>query len=202
MKYFCADLHADRGGHSVLRRPFSNAYEMTSYLVDGINRRVGRNDELIIAGDFAFSWKETAFWRQKIRCRRCFITRGNHDIKLRQLKKIFGDSYAENLLETRIKNLDIVVCHYPMLYWNRSHYNWGMLHGHLHDQRTDTYMALLPEIRLLDVAFESAKRHLGDFIPFNEDEIYDILMSRKGHDDIEFYKSLSGDYLKSHVKKI
>lgn len=201
MKHFCSDPHFDREGHSVLNRPFKNAMEMSERLVYNINNFVRPNDILYILGDFAFNWKETSYWRQRIFCKNIFITRGNHDIPLSRLKEIFGGSYAENILETSIGELDLKLCHYPFLYWNDSHYNSVCLHGHLHDQRTATYMKIFPEIRLLDVAFDSANRLLGEYRPFREDEIYKIMAPRKGHDPIEFYKQLNGEYEKKHETK-
>lgn len=197
MKYFCADLHANREGFAVLNRPHKTAGEMTTALIHGINLRVQRNDILYILGDIAFSWKETVNVRQKIRCKNIFVTRGNHDISLGQLKRIFGEHFVDNILDTKIRDLHLVLCHYPLLFWDQSHHGAGCLHGHLHNQRTETYMNLLPDIRLLDVSFDSAKEILCGYYPFSEDEVYFILNSRKGHDDVEFYTKKSV-YKKEH----
>lgn len=199
MKYFAADPHFDREGHSVLRRPFKNALEMSEYLVDKINGRVQRDDTLYILGDFAFNKKETSYWRQRINCKEIFITQGNHDISIANLQDIFGRCFVDKILETKILDLDLVLCHYPMIYWNYSHHNSGMLHGHLHDQRTETYLKAFPDMKILDVAFESAKKLLGDFIPFSEVEIYEYMKSQKGHDPLEFYLNMDGPYKKNHV---
>lgn len=203
IKHFTSDPHFNRTleeGEGVLNRPFRNANEMSWTLIDSINTYVARNDILYILGDFAFNWKETAFWRQQIRCRNIFVTRGNHDISLGRMKEVFGQDRVENILETSIYDLELKLCHYPFLYWDNSHYNSACLHGHLHDQRTATYMAIFPEIRCLDVAFESAYRLLGKYRPFHEDEIYNILTSRKGHDPLQFYIDLQGEYDKKHKK--
>lgn len=201
IKHFCADPHFSRRteeGRGILNRPFKTANEMSLTLLDSINSCVDKNDILYILGDFAFSWSETAYWRQLINCKNIFITRGNHDIPLSRLKEIFGTDFAENILETSIYDLELKLCHYPFMYWDNSHHNSACLHGHLHDQRTATYMAAFPGIRCLDVAFESADKLLGKFRPFTEEEIYEIIMMRKGHDPFQFYVDIQGQYKKNH----
>jgi hypothetical protein len=43
--------------------------------------------------------------------------------------------------------------------------------------------------RSLDVGPESLYNVLGEIRPINEQEVYDILIARPGHDQIEFYKN-------------
>lgn len=54
MKLYIADLHF--GHQSVInfdRRPFANVNEMDRVLIDSWNRRVTKNDQVYIVGDFA-----------------------------------------------------------------------------------------------------------------------------------------------------
>lgn len=39
-----------------------------------------------------------------------------------------------DLLDTKINKTFYVICHYPMMSWNRSHYNSIQLFGHLHSR--------------------------------------------------------------------
>ena len=69
-----------------------------------------------------------------------------------------------------------------------------MVYGHVHDQREATLNAIWPERRAMDCGVDSAKRILERYCPFSEDEVYDILSKRKGHDPVEFYLALRGEY--------
>jgi hypothetical protein len=59
-------------------------------------------------------------------------------------------------------------------------------------------MSHFPDIRAIDLGVDSAKRILGKWTLFSEEEIYEILIKRKGHDPVEFYKELRGEYKKDH----
>jgi hypothetical protein len=38
------------------------------------------------------------------------------------------------------------------------------------------------------VGVDNAKHLLGEYRPFSEDEVMEILLKRPGHDDLQFYK--------------
>jgi hypothetical protein len=47
---------------------------------------------------------------------------------------------------------------------------------------------------MLDVAPESYLRIHGRLGVWNEDEVYDYMMVRKGHDEVSWYKKNRGNY--------
>ena len=115
-------------------RPFANAEEMTTKIIDNTNELVAPNDILYILGDFCFG-KSTLIKevRARINCKRVRLVWGNHDKFLkrnRNLHVVFdktGDIFDDNL-----EGQNIVMCHYPMITWNKKRYGAIHLSGHTH----------------------------------------------------------------------
>lgn len=185
--FFVADTHLDRHGDNTVGRAFENSEEMSREIVSNINGRANRGDRIIILGDFAF--KEPQYWRTQLTCKNITLVLGNHDPRSKCLKA-FGKSNIRDQYDTKCKDHPTFCSHYPHSYWSKSHYGSFHLFGHVHDQRTRTIEEAFPGIRAMDVGVDSAKRLLGSFTCFSEDEIYDLLIDRPGHDLIEFYEQL------------
>ena len=62
------------------------------------------------------------------------------------------------------------------------------VYGHMHNQREAHLDAIWPDRRSMDVSPDTAFAKFGEWRPFADHEIYDILSSRKGHDPLEWYK--------------
>lgn len=200
-RYFTADLHFSKTSTNVLNRPFSSSLEMSEYILDKINTRVKRKDELLILGDFAFTTEETKYWRTKIKCKNIKLCLGNHDPKnIDELRKIFGYYSVRSIWESKCVDVFTWCSHYPHFYWPKSHYNSFSLYGHCHDMRSNTIETIFPNIRSMDCGLDTAKRILGEYEPFHEQEIYDILSVRTGHDPVDFYIQQRGTYKKDHKK--
>jgi len=60
------------------------------------------------------------------------------------------------------------------------------VYGHCHFQREAYLDGIWPERRSMDVGVDSARHHLGEFRPFSEDEVVQILGQRKGHHDLAY----------------
>ena len=191
-RYFCGCPHFRREGTIAMNRPFETAWEMSQYLLDGINRRVKKEDTLYILGDIAFNFSDLSFFRQQIKCH-CVCIRGNHDLKTPQLIDVFGRYNVHDTFTAKCCGEDIFLSHYPHFYWDDSHNNAFHGFSHVHSMRTETIESIFPEIRAIDCGFDEAKKRLGDYIPYHEQEIYGILSKRKGHDDVNFY-------IEKHVK--
>lgn len=194
--YVTADTHLSRDGTNVVGRPFASPLEMSREIVGQINSRVKRQDRLVIVGDFSF--REPEYWRGQIRCN-CILVMGNHD-NWQKSYRAFG-KFRQNVYQ----QYDGKLCghrthfaHYPTLYWPASHYGSFHCFGHVHDQRTETIEGMLPDARAMDVGVDAAHRLLGKFTCFHEQEIYDILIQRPGHDPVEWYVGRRGEYQKDH----
>ena len=132
MIYFTSDLHL--GHENVIEfsnRPFIDVADMNNSLISNINDVVRVNDELWILGDFAYkvNREEVRKFREKIKCHKVHLIRGNHD-KDYSKDDIFSsvDYYKE--LKTDYGRF--ILFHYPIREWNAAHYGSVHLHGHIH----------------------------------------------------------------------
>lgn len=143
--FFISDLHI--GHKNVIKfdgRPFADVDEMHLEMIKRWNSVVDDEDIVYYLGDLAFCRDETTKWFiHSIKGKINFIL-GNHD----KMKDIVKFDRWENIHEygTEIGVLDkdslesrgsggyqkIIMAHYPILSWNKSHYGSWMLHGHCH----------------------------------------------------------------------
>lgn len=143
--FFISDLHI--GHKNVIKfdgRPFADVDEMHLEMIKRWNSVVGDEDIVYYLGDLAFCRDETTKWFiHSIKGKINFIL-GNHD----KMKDIVKFNRWENIHEygTEIGVLDkdslesrgsggyqkIIMSHYPILSWNKSHYGSWMIHGHCH----------------------------------------------------------------------
>ena len=169
--FFTSDTH---WGHSRViqysNRPFANIDEMDEQLIKNWNSKVQPNDTVYHLGDFAFHREDQIF---KILSRlngKIHLIVGNHDkqiIKNSQLQKQFQS--ISNYCELKIDNQFIVMCHYPMLSWNKSHHGSWMLHGHCHGSIQHPWNG-----KLLDVGTDPMK-----YFPISFDKLIPIMASKQ-----------------------
>ena len=191
MKHYTADPHF--GHERAVLFPERKGFTVDSWaemVLDEINSKTKKGDELFILGDFAF--KDLAKWRMKIRCKNVWLIKGNHDPSDEQCQFVFGDKFRHTYAG-KVKDQQCWMSHYPHMAWPSSHYGSFHLHGHLHDQRSQYWDSIWADRRMLDVAPESYLRIHGRFGIWSEDEVYDYMMVRKGHDDVEWYRKNRGE---------
>ncbi len=138
---------------------------MNECIVQSINDNVGEHDVLWHLGDWSFGHEsEIEKFRRQINCRNIKLVFGNHDQKLRRYyRHLFSETY--DLIDTRIENQSITLCHYAMRVWNHSHHGSFHLYGHSHHT--------LPEIgKSMDVGWCKYRR------PLEFSEISEILSKR------------------------
>lgn len=118
--FFTADCHF--GHQNIIRhcnRPFGSAEEMDEILIQNWNNRVSPTDMVYHLGDFAFRPAEAVLKRLN---GRIFLIQGNHDKQFQNLPQILFIK----------KPVEIVLCHYPMLAWPKSHRGAMHFYGHVH----------------------------------------------------------------------
>jgi len=175
--FFTADTHL---GHANIikhrHRPFASAEEMDAALINSINACVGHDDWLYHLGDFSFRGGDPAAYRARIHCRNIVLVLGNHD-------PVFADGTARpqfaalfkavhNLVKVTVQ-IDgraqiVVLCHYAMRVWDRSHHGTWHLDGHSHGSLPDD-----PKARSWDVGVDA-----NGFAPLSVAQVADI-MDRK-----------------------
>lgn len=186
MIFFTADTHF---GHNNIiskmdRTGFSTIEEHDNHLISQINKYVHKDDTLYILGDFA--WKRPQKYRPKIICRNVHLILGNHD-KAFASSIVFGDMHHIKIIKLYTKE-KAVLCHYPIAYWPASHYNAYHLYGHMHAKREETLDRLFPDRRSMDVGMDNAYRLLGEYRPFSEHDITNLLAHKIGHDPVSYYR--------------
>ncbi len=160
MYFFTADEHY--GHKNIIKhcnRPFNSLEGMDKTIVVNHNEVVGKNDTVIHAGDFA--WKNAVYYRKQLNGLHIFL-RGNHDERNNKFPYI---------REMTIDGQFIVICHYAMSIWNKSHYNAWQLFGHTHGRHE-------PVGKQWDIGVDN-----NDFYPLSFDQIKAIMKDRPDNID-------------------
>ena len=156
---FTADQHM--GHRNVLKycnRPFDSIEENDEIIIENHNKKVKENDIVVHGGDYTLANRPRALdYVIKLNGTNIFL-RGSHDYWL--------DKNAPYMFERKIGGEFIVVCHYAMRVWHRSHWNSWQLYGHSHGN-------LAPEGKQWDIGVDN-----NNFYPVSFDEIVDIMKSR------------------------
>lgn len=182
MIYFTADQHFGCKKLVEYTRPlFDNVEQHDDVLLDDLNSTVGRNDTLVIAGDFCRN--KPGRYRPQIQCRNVFFILGNHD-KEAKIRAVFGGNVWQYKTVRLPHGERVFVCHYCMVSWDRSHYGTTHVYGHWHGAKEAEMDRLMPQRRSMDVGIDNAFKLLGQYRPFSQDEVLDFLAGRVGHDFI------------------
>lgn len=141
--FFTSDLHF--GHKNVIRfdnRSFTSIEEMDETLIRNWNKKVAKEDLVYILGDI--SWykdDKTCEIFERLNGRKVLI-KGNHDRVHGKIKNYFEE--ISDYKEIKLSNKrHIVLCHYPIVLFNRHHYGSFMFYGHVHNshkwQMTENY---------------------------------------------------------------
>lgn len=152
MIYFTSDLHF--GHKNIIRfdnRPFTSIEEMDRTIIERWNRKVKEDDTVYILGDI--SWyddQKTYEIISQLHGKKVLIV-GNHDKYGKMVLNCFQEVcfYKEITLPG---NIQVILCHYPIVFFNRHHYGAYMLYGHVHNSHewnmTENYKY---ELQQLDI---------------------------------------------------
>lgn len=180
MWYFTADQHF---GHAKSieyeLRPFESADEMDEKIIENYNSVITDKDDVVFCGDIFFHKPDKAIEiMERLKGRKYWIL-GNHDKNkiINAISHFF--KWVKHYYELKIDGQKIVICHYPLLTWNRGHYGSFMIHAHSHsnlaglkmsknDQTWDIY-----ENRIIDVGVDAQ-----NFYPISYVKIKEILYER------------------------
>lgn len=151
---------------------------MDAAIIAKWNSTVGKDDLVYFLGDFSFH-KNVAHNICLLESLngKIFMIPGNHDNSrfmntCKELSKIVGVSRLPTIV---IDDKDhphgkqrIVLCHYPLLAWDRAHYGTFHLHGHMHCDGKDDL-----NCRRMDVGIDNP-----EFKIYSYEEIKSILIDR------------------------
>ena len=183
--YFTGDLHF---GHANIlqhspKRPYSATVDIVAHdawLLDLWKSTVGKKDMVYILGDLTFLKSEDARHLLEKLPGQKFLIEGNHDGSIRAYKNYFRE--VSQIKEMRFKptvapflqeDFNVVMCHYPMVTWNRKPRGSVMLHGHCHG-KLDEYNAQSADLRF-DVGIDGTLANLH-FLTL--EDIYNAAMEK------------------------
>lgn len=132
--WFTSDTHF--GHTNVIRysnRPFRDKEEMDEAMIANWNARVQPGDIVYHLGDVFFCQEPVAMSILRRLNGQKFLIYGNHDKLIKRserLRSMFVK--CADYHEVTIEGQSIILCHYPMITWNKSHHGSWMLHGHCH----------------------------------------------------------------------
>jgi calcineurin-like phosphoesterase family protein len=154
---------------------------MNDHIVNAINKTVGQNDTLWFLGDWCFGSKGNYYqvakeFRDRINCRTINLIFGNHDHH--NIRDLFNESY--DLFETIVNNQRMVLAHYAMAVWNKSHRGSWQLYGHSHSNLESFMDKVMPGRRSIDVGIDNAKKVLGDYRPFSFEDLQRLIGGKTG----------------------
>jgi calcineurin-like phosphoesterase family protein len=130
------------------------------------NMTVGKHDTVYILGDFSFApMEDTKKILEKLHGKKHLIL-GNHDKSCKglenyfesvsQIKEVWFKTHMYPFLE---EHMHCVLCHFPLIAWNRRMRGSIHLHGHLHGSGDDLNKNS-EELRV-DVGFDSILGNCG-----------------------------------------
>lgn len=139
--FVTSDTHF--GHKAVIRymeRPFSSVEEMDEELIRRWNAKVPPKGATVYhLGDFSFlPSKKTIELIGRLNGT-IRLVRGNHDKVVRgEVLRQFD--WVKPYYESKTpEGRKIVMCHYPMVTWNKAHRGAWMLHGHCHGSLTERF---------------------------------------------------------------
>jgi calcineurin-like phosphoesterase family protein len=160
MKYFfTADEHY--GHKNIIKycdRPFTGVDEMNEEIIKRHNEVVGDDDLVYHLGDFTLS-DDAEKYTRRLKGKHIFI-RGSHDYWM-------DDTYHEILTIKPEAEPYVVLCHYAMKVWDKSHYNSWQLFGHSHGK-------LKGVGKQMDVGVDT-----HNFYPYSFEEIREIMKKKE-----------------------
>lgn len=160
MIWFTADTHFNH--NNIIRycnRPYSTVEEMNKDLIANWNACVNPRDTIYHLGDFAFPrpGDEIKKLNGKI-----WLVKGSHDRHMRAVEQYLA-GVLEGYAEITVHDQRIVLCHYAMRTWPRSHYGSWHLYGHSHGR-------LPPHGKSYDVGVDN-----NLYYPLSFDQVKDIM---------------------------
>jgi len=162
MYFFTADEHYYHA--NIIRycnRPFKNVEEMNEALIDNHNSIVESGDTVVHAGDFTLL-KD----RKKIQQHLIDRLNGNHIFLRGSHDYWLSRKHSIQIWEHNLAGQFVVVCHYALRVWARSHYNSWHLFAHSHG-------GLDPIGKSWDIGVDT-----NNFFPYSLDQINDIMKDR------------------------
>jgi len=154
---------------------------MDDTLINNINKYVKPEDTLYHIGDVMFGQRNTYYQKcreylARLACKNVHLIWGNHDDYC--IRNLFLS--AHDLNQITVQNQSIVLCHYAMVVWNKSHRGAFQLYGHSHGGAEAWMDEHMPGRRSMDVGVDNVYKLYGEFRPISFEEIAERFKGRSG----------------------
>lgn len=174
--FFTSDTHF---GHANIikysSRPFASAKEMDDTIIHNWNAVVAPGDTVYHLGDFAVGGPEADEYLRRLNGNIKFCW-GNHDNRLNRAKSRPID--VADIRYISVERQEIVLCHYAMKVWDKSHKGAWHLYGHSHGTLPDD-----PNSLSLDIGMDC-----HNMFPLNFYQVK-ALMAKKTYKSVDHHGS-------------
>lgn len=143
MRYYIADPHFFHGALNTKmdRRGFESVEAMNEHMLRQWNRKVRKNDEVVILGDLSWGKAEETNELLDRLNGRLYLIQGNHDRFLKNKDYNAGRFvWIKPYEELQDNKRKVILCHYPIMCYNgqyrvdeKGNPKVYMLYGHVHD---------------------------------------------------------------------
>ena len=172
--------------------------KQNEWIINMWNSTVDKHDHIYILGDVSFgTTEETRVLLEKLHGKKHLIV-GNHDkscnglenyfVSVSQIKEFPIKKHQYDFLE---ENIYLVLCHFPMIAWNRRLHGSWMIHGHIHGGY-DAENIKSEELRV-DIGLDSK---IANFGLVSLEQLYKFMkdkIAEKGFTDFEKYIEWKSD---------
>jgi calcineurin-like phosphoesterase family protein len=167
-------------------RPFSDVNHMNEEMIRLWNETVPVDGHVFHLGDFSLGTPQKTKEVLERLNGKIYLLKGNHEksvMRKQGVREMFvwiKDRYELYVPDETARKgiLGIVMQHYAMRVWNKSHHGAIHLYGHSHDN-LDKEGAWG---KSMDVGVDSAYRILGEYRPFSLREVMNIMKKRDIHE--------------------
>lgn len=138
MNYYISDMHF--GHQNAIKydnRPFNSIEEMEDEMINRWNSVVTDVDTVYVLGDFSW-YKEDKTLEILDRLKgKIVLIKGNHDkVSPKIARKLHG---KYDYLEVKDEGTKVILCHYPMPFWNGQFRDTVHLYGHVHNSNQQNH---------------------------------------------------------------
>lgn len=148
MNLYISDTHF--GHANVIRfdgRPFETVQEMDEILIKLWNNRVRPDDDVWFLGDLCHKSGNPPEWYLRRLMGRKHLVVGNHDLVILNSPQALSyfesvDQIAQVTDGYQGENIQIILCHYPILQWAHKHHGSWHIYGHIHTDTGEAYQIM------------------------------------------------------------
>lgn len=128
--WFTADTHLGHGNIiKFCKRPFKTTTEMDGVMIGRWNELVAPTDTIWHVGDFAFG-DHLPYLRHLNGTKHLILGNHDHSNRVKPAKSAWAS--IGTMAHFTLEDTPIVLCHYALRVWNRSHYGALHFYGHSH----------------------------------------------------------------------